>query len=130
MADPASNSPFCKQPLSAAKMRYEQYIVKPDGSVVGSQRTFIGQCEIHGEVHATNKIGHHSTLGEKHLKGRYPKARRARIKGFLDPRERLQFNRALHGLHEPRPEQVSLWDRLAIEPLPTDISMWIGAKPT
>lgn len=108
-------------------MREELFAVAPDGSIRGTQRNFFGICPTHGKVLVVFKIGHHSTLGEKEMNRRYPKQVRRRIRARLAKDDRPAFKLSMEGKRRPGIDEIKLWDRLAIKPIPSYHSSWLGS---
>jgi hypothetical protein len=75
-----------------------------------------------------NKIGHHSTIGSKDLRRRYPGRIQRIIKANLVQPQRSRFAKAMRGHVHPTEADIRHWDvlasgKIAVSPL----SLWLGA---
>lgn len=117
MTKPPATCYKCGAPLANVRLQAELAAVAQDGDVAATQRNFLGDCPEHGTVFAWH-IGNHSTLGEKELRRRYPKATYKCLMGLLPREDADKFSRAFHGKYKPTPGDIDLWDRYAVDAVP------------
>lgn len=126
---PSGQCPHCGAELTNMRSRGEYALVAPDTRRVhGTQRMFLGDCPDHGPMFALHKIGHHSTLGSKALRRRYPGRFQRIVKANLTSKQRSRFSKAMRGQYHPTPADIRHWDTLAsgqVQASPT--SLWLGA---
>ena len=109
-------------------MPHELAVVAEDRSVSAVQRIFKGECPEHGEVFGDYKIGNHSTVIESRHKRYFTKPKRARLKAILPKKEHKFFSAFIHGNYIPTKGELNRWRILAIEPVVSDISSWLGVS--